>query len=289
MLGVRASWEGRVTHLAVAEPPEVVTAVNLPPLVKWAGGKRWLVPELRKLYAPHRERRLVEPFCGGLSVVLGLMPQRALLNDLCVPVVALYREVQGGLDWPATWPHVNTRAGYYAARAEFNACCLGGARQGLPYRSLLFYWLLRHCFNGLCRFNRSGGFNTPFGGYKNPKVVRDFSPHQRAFEPWDFLSGDFESALAARIDTDFIYADPPYDGVFAGYTGSGFSWDDQVRLADALHQHAGPVVVSNVATDRVLALYRDRGFNVRTLLAPRRISCDGDRTPAMEMLATRGL
>ncbi len=86
---------------------------------------------------------------------------------------------------------------------------------------------------------------------------------------------------------DFIYADPPYDVPFTSYSAGGFGWADQERLADWLAAHPGPVVVSNQATSRVLALYRDLGFQVQVIAAPRRISCTGDRTPAGELLATR--
>ena len=88
---------------------------------------------------------------------------------------------------------------------------------------------------------------------------------------------------------DFVYADPPYDVQFVDYSKDGFSWDDQVRLAHWLARHPGPVVASNQATGRVLKLYRELGFTVRLLDAPRNISCTGDRSPVKEMLATRGL
>ena len=69
----------------------------------------------------------------------------------------------------------------------------------------------------------------------------------------------------------------------------GFSWGDQVRLAHWLAAHTGPVIVSNQATQRILELYTGIGFNVTTLNVPRLISCNGDRTPAKEILATKGL
>ena len=86
---------------------------------------------------------------------------------------------------------------------------------------------------------------------------------------------------------DFVYADPPYDVEFTSYAKEGFTWDDQVRLAEWLAKHPGPVVLSNQATERVVRLYTELGFTLRFLDAPRRISCNGDRAPAREVLATR--
>ena len=88
---------------------------------------------------------------------------------------------------------------------------------------------------------------------------------------------------------DFVYADPPYDVEFTAYSQGGFSWDDQTRTAQVLAKHRGPVVLVNQATPRIDALYRKLGYDVGYLDAPRRISCNGDRTPAKEILATRNL
>lgn len=94
--------------------------------------------------------------------------------------------------------------------------------------------------------------------------------------------------LAVEPD-DFIYADPPYDVPFTQYAKKGFTWEDQVRLAKWLTRHPSPVVLSNQATPRIVRLYRSLGFKLRYLDAPRRISCNGDRTAAREVLATRSL
>jgi len=151
----------------------------------------------------------------------------------------------------------------------------------------LFYYLNRSGYNGLCRFNQRGGFNVPFGRYARIAYTRDFAPYQAALVGWQFCCGDF--ATLPLQPSDFIYADPPYDVVFTSYSPGGFGWADQERLAVWLAAQPGPVVASNQATPRVLALYRDLGFAVQVIAAPRRISCTGDRTPAGELLATRNV
>src|SRR5436189_1505348 len=90
----------------------------LSPPLRWAGGKRWLVPHLKKLWTGYQDRRLVEPFCGGLAVTLGLSPQQALLNDLNPHLINFYRHLQRGLQ--ATIPMKNDADLYYAHRTRFN-------------------------------------------------------------------------------------------------------------------------------------------------------------------------
>src|SRR5262249_43812851 len=151
----------------------------------------------------------------------------------------------------------------------------------------LFYYLNRTGFNGLCRFNRNGKFNVPFGRYERISYVTDFSAYQGPLSDWEFRSQDFEQLPIDR--EDFIYADPPYDVEFTQYSKRAFGWDDQVRLAEWLLRHPGPVVLSNQATPRIVRLYRSLGFQLYYFLAPRRISCNGNRTAAREVLATRNL
>src|SRR5690242_8016415 len=91
----------------------IATKTARPPL-KWAGGKRWQVPHLRPIWTPHVSRRLVEPFCGGLAVALGLAPDRALLNDLNPHLISFYRWLQRGLTLDTEIEMANEEALFYA-------------------------------------------------------------------------------------------------------------------------------------------------------------------------------
>ncbi len=264
-----------------ATPRDTGTAA--PPL-KWAGGKRWQLPHLRSLWAPHAGRRLVEPFCGGLAVALGLSPARALLNDVNPHLVNFYRWAKRGL--VIDLPLRNESAVFYAHRARFNDLLANG-RHGSREAAALFYYLNRTGYNGLCRFNASGRFNVPFGRYARIRYRTDFRDFADAVRGWRFSSGDFER-IRLRPD-DFVYADPPYDVPFTGYSAGGFSWADQVRTAAWLARHRGPVVLTNQATERVRNLYGGLGFDLAVLAAPRRISCTGDRRAAAEVVATRNV
>jgi DNA adenine methylase len=256
----------------------------LRPPLKWAGGKRWQLPHLRPLWELHAQRRLVEPFCGGLAVTLGLLPRRALLNDINPHVINFYRWLKRGLS--TALPMENDERVYYTHRERCNELLAQGKAKSAE-AAALFYYLNRTGYNGLCRFNQQGGFNVPFGKYKRITYTRDFSPYRDVFSGWTFNSTDFER-LPLRPD-DFVYADPPYDVEFTHYAKEGFTWEDQVRTAKWLARHRGPVILSNQATPRIVALYERLGFDLRFLQAPRMISCTGDRTPAREVLAFKNL
>jgi DNA adenine methylase len=258
------------------------SALRLPPPLKWAGGKRWQVPHIRPLWARHAGRRLVEPFCGGLAIALGLAPRRALLNDVNPHLVNFYRWLKRGLTVDIDLR--NDRALFYRHRERFNELVAAG-RSSSRESAGLFYFLNRTGYNGLCRFNASGAFNVPFGRYARIAYRRDFLPYRAALRGWRFTGTDFE-ALPLQAD-DFVYADPPYDVPFTNYSGRGFAWSEQERAAHWLAQHPGPVVLVNQATPRIIRLYESLGFDLATLAAPRRISCNGDRTPAREVIATR--
>lgn len=263
----------------------VVSPSALRPPLKWAGGKRWQVPYIRPLWETHaRSRRLVEPFCGGLAVTLGLRPARALLNDANPHLINLYRWLQRGLR--SDLPMENKETLFYRHRDRFNELLMM-RQEETSEAAALFYYLNRTGFNGLCRFNRQGLFNVPFGRYVRITYTRNFSAYKDLFAGWQFMTGDVE---AVPLDVrDFVYADPPYDVEFTHYSKGGFSWEDQERTAVWLARHSGPVVLVNQATDRVESLYRRLGYRVQFLTAPRRISCTGDRTPAREILGSRNL
>ena len=254
-----------------------------PPL-KWAGGKRWLIPKLETIWTPRSHVRLVEPFCGGLAVALGLHPKKALLSDINPHLFNFYQQLKAGLRIDIQTE--NTSDLFYQHRTRFNEL-ISTQNHQTPEAAQLFYYLNRTGFNGLCRFNKSGLFNVPLGRYKTINYRKDFLEFQPLFADWTFQCGDFENLDLEP--TDFIYTDPPYDVEFTQYSTGGFHWDDQIRLAHWLKKHPGPIVLSNQLTPRIKELYSDLGFTLQTLEAPRRISCTGDRKPAKEVLATLNL
>src|SRR5437868_4690191 len=259
------SFVGLPNHMATPQ-----TSISLPlfdgpaerlrPPLKWAGGKRWQVSHIIPYWEPKRYRRLVEPFCGGLAIALGLSPEVAMLNDINPHLINFYRELK--LGFVSNLICQNHEAFYYKQREEFNRLIKAGKTESHEAAEL-FYYLNRTGYNGLCRFNQSGEFNVPFGRYRTIDYERDLSFYRKTFRNWRFEHQDFEK-LDIR-NTDFIYADPPYDVPFTQYSPDGFDWEDQVRLATWLSLHTGPVVLSNQATKRITELYSGLGFSLNDL------------------------
>lgn len=261
-------------------------AKTLPPPLKWAGGKRWLVPRLAEIWKPHSDRVFLDLFCGGLSVTLGLNPERAICSDINPHLINLYKHLQAGLSMD-DFMFGNSADDYAIAREAFNSLIKSG-EWNTAIAARLFYYLNRTGYNGLCRFNKSGGYNVPFGRHKTINYIKDFSEYRDVFNPWVFLSCDYRNAVDL-YQKAFTFADPPYDCEFTTYSGSSWKWDDQVQLAEWLAVRPCPVVACNAATDRILDLYKGLGFSVEVIEAPRSISCKGDRKPALEMLATKNI
>ncbi len=268
------------THSSNLAPSRPLQSVK-PPL-KWAGGKRWLLPHLEPLWRSFQDRVYSEPFCGGLAAALGLRPSSAVLNDVNPHLINFYRQIQKGLQLSVEMRY--DRDLFTAHRDRFNALVRARKHQ-TPEAAQLFYYLNRTCYNGLCRFNQSGEYNVPFGTYKSVRYETNFAALRTALLGWQFTNVDI--AAMHLNDDSFIYADPPYDVEFRSYSAGGFSWEDQERTAELLAAHRGPVVLSNQATPKIVKLYKRLGFKLKYLQGPRRISCTGDRTAAREVLATK--
>lgn len=258
---------------------------KLKPLLKWAGGKRWLVPYLRPIWEHHASRRLVEPLCGGLAVTFGLQPRRALLNDVNPHLINFYQQVKKGLKFDI--PMKNGKEMYYKYRDRFNQL-IGENKSNTSEAAQLFYYLNHTGYNGLCRFNSSGLFNVPFGKYRHINYLRDLNGYADALNDWEFVRGDFSEVEVE--DNDFVYVDPPYDVEFRQYSSGGFTWQDQERVAKWSAALDVPVVISNQATKRIMDLYTDLGFSVQTVQVPRFISCVGTkRGKVKEVIGIKGI
>jgi DNA adenine methylase len=227
---------------------------------------------------------MVEPFVGGMSISLGILPEQSLVNDINPHLINFYQWLQKGL---VTDPEFRNEREYYLdRRKEFNEIARS-KKLGSKREAELFYYLNKQCFNGLCRFNNKGEFNSPFGGARRDNGTKDLTEYANLVKDWKFSCGDFAQIKVSG--GDFIYADPPYDVEFTKYSKEDFKWGDQVRLANWLASWSASngvtVMTSNQATGRIIDLYKGLSFRVELVEAPRRISSNGDRTPAKEILA----
>lgn len=252
--------------------------------LKYPGGKSWLIGKVSQIYAQHRHRRWNDRFCGSGALPFSIRPERAVLNDGSPLISNFMRWLKTGgvrcLDF------LNTEESYYALREEFNQ------RRNDPdsadWLAEALFLLNRFGHKGLVRVNMKGEWNVPWGDYPDNRVrIPDLAQYHRAMDQWDVHCGHFTSA---PIDPDdFVVLDPPYDAGFTEYTAERFAWSDQVELVHWIKDHPGPVIACNLATPRILTIYERAGFDVELISAPRSISSSGDRSPAIEMFATKNV
>ncbi|EMW0834336.1 TPA: DNA adenine methylase [Enterobacter asburiae] len=252
--------------------------------LKWVGSKVRIMPQLRD-HLPEG-KRLVEPFAGSCAVMMNTDYDEYLIADLNPDLVNLYKVMTYYTDAFLNELDLIFSAGalgdlesravyYYAIREAFN---LSGKTLGSESveAAVRFMYLNRHGFNGLCRYNRRGQFNVPFGKYKKNyfplKEVRAFAEKAKRAT---FITAHYSETLALVRAGDVVYCDPPYlteSGNFTSYTESGFSYLDQGRLARKLRrltENGVSVVASNSDLEMVHYLYA--GFEAVKVNAPRSV------------------
>ena len=222
--------------------------------LKWAGGKKKLVNDIKGILPLKNKKRLIEPFVGGGSVFLNMHFEAYLLVDMNKDLINLFNIMKNDSSKFITEAEhyfkssYNSPDQYYELRKEFNAS------DDPFYRSLIFLYMNRHGYNGLCRYNKSGGYNVPFGRYKKPyfpKTEMEFfaEKSQRA----EFIQGDFGVAFSQAEPGDVMYCDPPYSPInktsnFTSYAGNTFDDEEQIRLvkcAEEAGKKGIPTLISN--------------------------------------------
>lgn len=259
------------------------------PVVKWVGGKRQLLPEIKK-YIPTKFTTYYEPFIGGGAVLFELQPKKAVINDVNTELINLYtvikespEEIIAELKKHAQF---STDSDYFYKIREKDRNIIEYALMSNVEKAARIHYLNKTCYNGLFRVNKAGEFNAPFGRYKNPDVVNEITI--RAVSKYfnesniEFRNTDFEEALKGIKKGAFVYFDPPYDPVsdsanFTGYSKGGFDRSEQERLkklCDELHKKGIKFLVSNSATDYIKDLYKD--YTIEIIKAKRAINSNGD-------------
>ena len=246
------------------------------PVLKWAGGKRQLLPEIEK-YIPNLNeiKSYYEPFLGGGAVLFNLQPKKAIVNDTNTDLINLYEVIKEDVDEliEDLKKHKNNKDYFYELRA-LDRTEKYKELSNIERASRIIY-LNKTCFNGLFRVNKSGEFNVPFGNYKNPNIVNEIT-----------LNCDFEEALKGIRKGSYVYFDPPYDPVsdsssFTGYTLDGFNKSDQIRLkklCDKLNNKGVKFLLSNSATDFIIDLYNEnKDFKIEIVSATRNINADAHK------------
>jgi DNA adenine methylase len=257
------------------------------PVVKWAGGKRQLLPEIRKLI-PKGIRTYYEPFLGGGAVFFAIQPHHAIVNDNNAELINMYTVVRDNVEELIAdlQRHRNASEYFYEIR-ELDRSPEYNAITPIQRASRLIY-LNKTCYNGLFRVNKSGEFNAPFGRYKNPNIVNEFV--LRAVSGYlngnniEFINEDFERAVEGARRSSFVYFDPPYYPIsgssnFTGYTIDGFSRNDQIRLknlCDRLDEKGVRWLLSNSSSPFIIDLYKNKNYHINYVAASRAINRNAD-------------
>ena len=267
------------------------------PFLKWAGGKRSLLPEILARVPDEDFDLYVEPFLGGGAVFLELYRQgrikKAILNDRNPELVHTWRTVR---DFPGEiiaairqWhPDEET---YYQVRA-IDADTLGDVE-----RAARVLWLNRTCYNGLYRINRAGRFNVPFGRYKRVQLVDEDNlwAVSEALQCATLYDVDFAGVMAMAGERALVYCDPPYwplsdTAYFTAYDGQSFRTEDQVRLAEcftALSSQGAKGILSNSWSDNTVSLYGEKELHFSQVHCRRNINCNAaKRGPVPEIMVT---
>lgn len=226
------------------------------PFLKWAGGKTRLVDRINEVLP--KGKTFIEPFVGSGAVFLNTDYSEYVLSDSNPDLINLYNHLKSEgkefIEYCKRYflPLYNTEDNYYEVRNLFNTS------SDTRLKSALFIYLNRHCFNGLCRYNSKGGFNVPFGRYKNPifpevQLSEFFHKSKKAI----FQISDFRDTMDKAQKGDVVYCDPPYvplsaTSSFTDYSVGGFNVKDQLDLADMarkLQARGVHVVISNHNTE----------------------------------------
>jgi len=263
------------------------------PFLKWAGGKRELLPELL-MRAPMEIATFYEPMCGGAALTFALLdressPERVVLNDSNKTLMDAFFVVRDHLDELLEKLAVVELA--YLSREEIDRSNFYYEQRATEYEAVIdrvvrFLFLNKTCFNGLYRVNQKGEFNVPHGRYKNPKILNEgvLRTASNLLNRTEIFSGDYVECFANLSKNDFVYFDPPFEPIsvtssFTSYSPGGFGRTEQIRLrsvCDWLSDHEVKFLLSNSAHDYIRGLFDGalRDYAISEVEARRSINSD---------------
>ena len=265
------------------------TRVTPKPFLKWAGGKRQLIPQMTQ-YLPQKIEHYIEPFVGGGAVFFHLHPNKAILIDINPVLINVYNVIKNNVDdlIKSLKKHKNESEYFYSIRLkdreeEFEEW------SDIEKASRTIY-MNKCCYNGLYRVNSKGFFNVPFGKYKNPLFCDEpnLLAVSRILHDVEIIQDSFESCLHYATTNSFIYMDPPYVPIsetsnFTSYTKENFGIEEQKKLKDVLDkltERGSKVLLSNSYCNFILDLYSD--YRIETVNAKRAINSDASKRGAIK-------
>lgn len=260
------------------------------PILKWAGGKTQLLPEILPRI-PENYNRYIEPFVGGGALFFQLQYENSVIADSNPELINLYEQIAEHCEEVLILlkKYENNEEMYYQVRAvDWTTISKAEAAARMLY--------LNHtCFNGLYRLNKKGQFNTPFGKYKNPTICNEekLRTASELLKKAIIVCGDFGDVLVKYAEKDdFIFLDPPYIPIsdnadFKRYTKEQFYEEDQKNLADIVHKLVSKgckIMLTNSNHPLVRELYGD--YKIEVIQTKRNINSRGDKRKGEDVIVT---
>lgn len=269
---------------------------NITPFVKWAGGKRQLLSQIKERM-PEKYNDYYEPFVGGGAVTFELLPANALINDINKALINAYKQICNAPE--AFLKAVNKldeemwedgKEYYYSLREHYNDKLMKSEYD--VELAALFVFINKHCFNGLYRVNGKGLFNVPYNNSRRTSVdegsIMEISKYLQGITITD---GDFEEACKGAKKGDFVFIDSPYAPLnptsFEAYTKEGFDIESHKRLArlyDELTARGCFCMLTNHNTRFINELYGGKGYTIDVVSVKRMINSDASNRVGEEVI-----
>lgn len=273
-----------------------MTNSSVAPFVKWVGGKRQLIPQIRERM-PEKYNNYYEPFVGGGAVLFELQPANALINDINKALINTYNIICNEAD--AFLEAVNRldeemwedgKKYYYSVREHYNDKLMKSEYD--VELAALFVFINKHCFNGLYRVNGKGLFNVPYNNSRrtsaDENVIREVSKYLKGVK---IINGDFEEACKDAKKGDFVFIDSPYAPLnptsFESYTKEGFDIESHKRVAKLYDELTGRgcyCMLTNHNTELINELYGNKGYKIDVVSVKRMINSDASNRVGKEVI-----
>ena len=270
--------------------------LNISPFVKWAGGKRQLLEQI-KLRMPVEFNNYYEPFVGGGAVYFELLPAKATVNDINKALINTYLQIKENpekfLDTIKVYDEEVVDGGkeyFYQVRENYNKKMMNSEYD--IELAALFVFLNKHCFNGLYRVNSKGLFNVPYNNSVRESCSREgILAVSESLQNVTIMQGDFEVVCNMAKEGDFVFIDSPYAPLnptsFESYTKEGFDIESHVRLAKAFKEMTSRgclCMLTNHNTELINDLYSDYRRDVVDV--KRMINSDAKKRVGKEVIIT---
>lgn len=270
--------------------------VKVAPFLKWAGGKRQLLNQIKERM-PKEYNDYYEPFIGGGAVLFELQPKKSTINDINKSLINVYIQVRDNTEKfielvnkfdLEMWE--DGKEYYINIREIYNDKLLKNEYD--LELAALFVFINKHCFNGLYRVNKKGLFNVPYNKSRRNSIEEETVRETAKFlKTVNILEGDFEEACNSAKKGDFIFFDSPYAPLnptsFEAYTKEGFDVESHKRLAqlyDELTERGCYCMLTNHNTEFINELYSNKGYKIDVVSVKRMINSDASNRKGEEVI-----